>query len=173
MLLSRLGLLVVDRSEMLVEPGIDLVNGADVGMVQRRGRLGLQDEPLAGVVVSGQLRAAGTSGRHGGSAWCRGPCRRPPYHHRRASRGPCSGRGSDLPSHAAFPTVSRLPRRLVRLRDYSLGAALPVHDRTVIRVISRCVFPGLADLGHERVLVDGDPEPGAGGDGPISVNHRR
>ena len=50
--------LVVRHHEVELAVGglVDLGNGADVGMVQRRGRLGFLEEPLLGRLVAGQAR---------------------------------------------------------------------------------------------------------------------
>ncbi len=56
-LLQCLALVIGHGDELLaLRRGIDLVNRADVGMVQGGRRLGFPNEALTGVVVAGQLR---------------------------------------------------------------------------------------------------------------------
>ena len=56
-LLQRLALVVRHHEvELAVGRLVDLVDGADVGVVQRRGRLGFLQEPLLGRLVAGQVR---------------------------------------------------------------------------------------------------------------------
>src|SRR3954454_22313600 len=49
------------------------------------------------------------------------------------------------------------------------GAPLPVDYRAVIRIEARLVRPGLADLGHQLVLVDGNSKAGLRRQSAVSV----
>ncbi len=66
---------------------VDIVDRADVRMIQSRGGACFTPEPLQRLNVLGQLFWEETSGRRGGAGGCRRPCRPLPFRRCRASPG--------------------------------------------------------------------------------------
>ena len=109
-LLQRLALEQLHRDEVPAFMLVDVVDCADVRVIQRRGGPRLALEPLQRVAVPGQHLRAGTSGRPAARAGCPRPCRPHPSRRRRASRGSGSGRPS-CRSPLAIPRSVNSERR--------------------------------------------------------------
>ena len=92
--LERLPLVVRhDKVQLPVVCLVDLKDGADVGVVQRRGGLGLLQEALLGGLVSGQVGREELDGGHADLAEGHAPSTRRPCPRSRAGRRWRTGRG--------------------------------------------------------------------------------